>query len=101
MSTPQEATVANTDLWAKYFNDQWGRWLNPLGVPAASPVASIAAGTAAQVAGFLSLVAAGPIAWLYNTADADVMQITDEGSRELPFRLEPAEAESVEDHAAA
>jgi hypothetical protein len=101
MSTPQEATIANTDLWTKYFNDQWGRWLNPLGVPAASPMSSIAAGTAAQVAGFLSLVAAGPIAWLYNTADADITEPADEATRELPFRLEHAEAESIEDHAAA
>jgi hypothetical protein len=65
-----ESTAANADLWSRYFADQWGRWLNPLGEP--SPITEIAQGTGAQVAGFLSILAAGPIAWLYNANNADV-----------------------------
>lgn len=59
--TPQEATVANTDIWARYFEQEWSRWLSPFGPP--SPEATQT--TAARVAGFLTLVAAGPIAWMY------------------------------------
>ncbi len=63
-----EATVANADLWARYFQDQWSRWLDPFGVLAAAPVSQVAQGTAARVASFLTLVAAGPIAWMYGNA---------------------------------
>ena len=59
-----ESTTANADLWSRYFADQWGRWLNPQGEP--SPITEIAQGTGAQVAGILTMLAAGPIAWLYN-----------------------------------
>ena len=65
-----ESTTANADLWSRYFADQWGRWLNPLGEP--SPITEIAEGTGAQVAGFLTMLAAGPIAWLYNANTAAV-----------------------------
>ena len=65
-----ESTTANADLWSRYFADQWGRWLNPLGEP--SPITEIAQGTGAQVAGFLTMLAAGPIAWLYNANTANV-----------------------------
>ena len=65
-----ESTTANADLWSRYFADQWGRWLNPLGEP--SPITEIAQGTGAQVAGFLTMLAAGPIAWLYNANTATV-----------------------------
>ena len=65
-----ESTTANADLWSRYFADQWGRWLNPLGDP--SPITEIAQGTGAQVAGFLTMLAAGPIAWLYNANTASV-----------------------------
>ena len=54
---PQESTIANADLWTRYFQEQWG---------AGTPMAQIAEGAAAQVASFLTFVAAGPIAWLYN-----------------------------------
>ena len=67
-----ESTTANADLWSRYFADQWGRWLNPLGDP--SPITEIAQGTGAQVAGFLSILAAGPIAWLYNANTATVSE---------------------------
>jgi len=72
-----ESTTANADLWSRYFADQWGRWLNPLGEP--SPITEIAQGTGAQVAGFLTMLAAGPIAWLYNANTANVAD--DRGSR--------------------
>ncbi len=64
METHEAPTVANADLWTRYFQDEWSFWLNPLGAGAGTPVAE---GTAARVAGFLTLVAAGPIAWLYNS----------------------------------
>jgi hypothetical protein len=59
--TPQEATVANTDIWAHYFEKQWGRWLDPFGLA----TKEVTQGNAARVAGFLTLVAAGPIAWMF------------------------------------
>ena len=71
MTTPHEATVANADLWAHYFREQWSRWLAPFGAPEASPMSQVAEGTAARVASFLTLVVAGPIAWLYATSAAE------------------------------
>lgn len=96
----QDSTIANTDLWARYFQDQWSNWLNPLGVPAESPVAQVAEGTAARVAGFLTLIASGPIAWLYNSK-YDVAEIRPEGLYAFEDAPEmPAEHESIEDTAA-
>lgn len=71
MTTPHEATIANADLWAHYYREQWSRWLAPFGADAESPAAQIAEGAAARVASFLTLVAAGPIAWLYATSAAE------------------------------
>lgn len=79
--TPQEATAANADIWARYFEQEWGRWLTPFGGP--SPEA--AQTTAAQVAGFLTLVAAGPIAWMFA---ANAPQVR-------PLRPTPAPAASA------
>lgn len=62
---PPDAAVANADLWNKFFQDQWKAFLNPLGVETPAPVAQFAEGTAARVSGFLSMLAAGPIAWLF------------------------------------
>jgi hypothetical protein len=74
---PHETTVRNTDIWSRYFEQQWSRWLAPLGRSA--PVAEVTAGSAARVAGMLTLVAAGPIAWLYasNTNDAQKEDVED------------------------
>lgn len=66
---PPETTVANADLWTTYFRNEWSRWLAPTGGQA-SPLEAVAESTAAQVAGFLTLVAAGPIAWLYSGSAA-------------------------------
>jgi hypothetical protein len=85
--TPQETTIANADLWSKYFQDQWSRWLNPLGLPAANALAD---GTGARVAGFLALVAAGPIAWLYATQ-------ANETEAEAPVALAPAPEVDVDE----
>jgi hypothetical protein len=94
MATRPEPTVANADLWSKYFRDQWSRWLNPLGLE--GPVAEFADGTGARVANFLSLVAAGPIAFLYETKGADVVEIAgdDERASLRPYRAE-REAEAI------
>lgn len=82
---PPEATTANADLWTRYFQDQWSRFLNPLGGPAQDNVSEIAEGTAARVASFLTLVAAGPIAWMYNANAPSVMTPTDDEA-ERPAR---------------
>ena len=92
----QELTIKNTDLWTKYYQDQWSRMLNPFGLP----VPELAEGTAARVAGFLTIVAAGPIAWLYNTKEPQTTGAEDEALAALPVHM-PAELESIEDHAAA
>jgi hypothetical protein len=94
----QESTIANTDLWSRYFQEQWSRWLNPLGVQAASPVTQVADGTAARVAGFLTLVAAGPIAWLYSSNEPATM-IEREARVGAPLHV-AEDLESVEDSAA-
>lgn len=88
MTTPHEATIANADLWAHYYREQWSRWLAPFGAPAGSPVAQMADGAAARVASFLTLVAAGPIAWLYATSAAERGAVV----TELPQRREAAVA---------
>ena len=94
--TTQESTVANADLWGKYFEDQY-RWLTPIAGPDATRVA---AANGARVANFLTLVAAGPIAWLYNNS-APTSNVTPIRNgierRETDFRTD---LESVEEHAA-
>src|SRR4029079_16524788 len=87
-TTAEEPTVANADLWTKYFQDQWSAWL-----PA--PSAAVAEGTAARVAGFLTLVAAGPIAWLYSANTTNWTPLREEAPR-----IATAEMESIEDNAA-
>jgi hypothetical protein len=79
---PQEATAANADLWTRYFRDQWSSFLNPFGVPAATPASEFAEGTAARVASFLTLVAAGPIAWMYNANAPSVITVRDRTEEE-------------------
>jgi len=91
-----EPTTANADLWAKYFQEEWGRWFRPFGATGQTPVAQVAEGTAARVASFLSLVAAGPIAWLYSTNAPNVTPIR----RERPAFDVHGEFESIEDPAA-
>lgn len=94
---PQDSTVANADLWTKYFRDEWGRWMQPT-AGRESPLAAVAESTAAQVAGFLTLVAAGPIAWLYSSNTPSLTQLerrsTDPVSiaREEPAIVEPEAA---------
>lgn len=87
--TPQESTTANADLWSKYFQDEWSRWLDPFNLRAAASVTPVAEGTGARVAGFLTLVAAGPIAWLYsnNTAQAADRARDDANTLEQPLML--------------
>lgn len=92
--TTQESTIANADLWTRYFQNEWSRWLTP----ADSTAAAMAEGTGARVASFLTLVAAGPIAWLYNAnAYAPVTPIRDET---VVRPIGGAEMESVEESAA-
>jgi hypothetical protein len=74
----QDSTVANADLWTHYFRNEWSRWL----APSDSAASAMAEGTAARVASLLTLVAAGPIAWLYSANSPKV----------TPIRAEKAEA---------
>jgi hypothetical protein len=88
---PHDTTVRNADIWARYFEQLWQPWL---GLGAGAPVAEIAEGTAARVAGFLTLVAAGPIAWLYTS------NIAQTGNTAEPERL-PSRTASEQRSAAA
>lgn len=82
-----EPTISNADLWAEYFRREWGRWLNPLGLPASE----VTAATGARVAGLLSLVAAGPIAWLYSS-NAEIAPPLEVVPRERPEEAAEAAA---------
>jgi hypothetical protein len=96
---PQDSTVANADLWTKYFRDEWGRWMQP-SRGQDSPLAAVAESTAAQVAGFLTLVAAGPIAWLYSANAPSLSQI--ERRSTDPVSIAPEKPEiAVAEHTAA
>ena len=67
---PHESTAANADIWARYLEERWGRWLAPMG--ASEPLAEIVEGAAANVASILTLVAAAPIAWLFSANASEV-----------------------------
>lgn len=106
MKTVQDSTIANADLWSRYFQEQWSRqWWNPISGATPAPVAEMAEGTAARVANFLTLVAAGPIAWLYNSNAPQVMEIrgdTDDSGDAPINALDIApDLESVEEAAVA
>jgi hypothetical protein len=93
MKTP-EPTIANADIWAKYYRDQWG-------AAPGSPAAQIAEGTAARVANFLTMVALGPIALLSGSTYAPVRSVTT-AERQAEEAAAHAEdlLDTVEDHAA-
>ncbi len=88
---PHESTVANADLWARYFEEQWSRWLNPLGPSA--PLSEMAEGTAARIANLLTLVAAAPIAWLYSANAPHVSEIAQGRRPAEPGREDPGAGE--------
>ncbi len=91
--TTQESTIANADLWTRYFQNEWSRWL----APADSTASAMAEGTGARVASFLTLVAAGPIAWLYN---ANAPSATPESVATIVRPFDAGEMESIEESAA-
>ena len=96
----QEPTIANADLWTHYFRKEWGRWLDPLNASPDESLTQMAEGTAARVASFLTLVAAGPIAWLYSNNAPQVTQITGDEDDAVEEPLDFSERlESVEDAA--
>lgn len=88
MQRHESSTIANADLWSKYFQDEWSRFLNPLGVSQQSPVNQIAEGTGARIASFLTLVAAGPIAWLYASNESRTVAVSGEPEAEIDEDLE-------------
>jgi hypothetical protein len=91
----QDSTIANADLWNRYFQRQWSPWMTSGRHD--DPIAQVAAGAGARVANLLTLVAAGPIAWLYASNAPNVTPLR-------PLEAEPEdfsqELESVEEHAA-
>lgn len=93
----QSSTIANADLWSKYFQDQWS-WLSP-GGRHDDPMLQMAAGTGARVASLLTLFAAGPVAWLYAN-NAPGLAPHPPGSLHAVPAAPPDELESVEEYAA-
>ncbi len=89
----QDSTIANADLWTKYLHDQWSPWLRPF---AGADAVTVAAGAGARIASFLTLVAAGPIAWLYAASAPNITPIR-AGVRVTDYSRD---LESVEEHAA-
>lgn len=85
----ESSTIANADLWSHYFQKEWSRW------GSSAPVAEFAEGTAARVASFLTLVAAGPIAWLYMANEPRVAKIASEPGKVEPVRDLESELEMV------
>ena len=92
---PQDSTIANADLWSKYFQNQWS-WLSPTGRQD-DPMVQMAAGTGARVANFLTLVAAGPVAWLYANSAPKLAPLPTGGLRVVDGSHE---RESIEEYAA-
>jgi hypothetical protein len=90
--TQQESTVANADLWSRYFQNEWSQWMSPWASP------EVAASTAARVAGFLTFIAAGPIAWLYSANVPNVTHIEDYRAS-VPVSAAGSELESIEEAA--
>jgi hypothetical protein len=88
-----EPTAANADLWATYFRNEWRRWLSPFGGPSIAPVEEVADGTAARVAGLLSLVAAPTIGWMYRS---NAPQVT--GERSEAEQAADASVQAIEIH---
>ena len=71
--------------------------MEPLGLLADSAASAMAEGTAARVASFLTLVAAGPIAWLYSTKASQAAEGNGEVAA-IPVaddEVEPAEAAAL------
>lgn len=95
-ATPTEATIANADLWTRYFQNEWARWLALFGGPDAAPVTQMVEGAAARVASFLTLVAAGPIAQMYS-ANAPLVSAQTRPGEPVPIRTPeaPRQADSA------
>jgi hypothetical protein len=79
----QDATAANVALWAHYLDDEWGRLLGPFGqMDAAHAMAS-------AVAGWLAILTAPQIAWLYEDNAAVVSQHLAESRTRLERHVIP------------
>src|SRR5947199_4006220 len=55
----QDATASNAALWTSYFNQEWSRLLEPIGQQYAAQMLG------ASIAGWLAVVTAPQIAWIY------------------------------------
>ncbi|MDP9238831.1 MAG: hypothetical protein M3P30_15765 [Chloroflexota bacterium] len=64
----QDATAANAALWSHYFENEWGRLLEPIGQQYAAQMLG------AGIAGWLAIITAPQIAWLYERNAAVVSQ---------------------------
>jgi hypothetical protein len=85
----QDATAANVALWAHYFDNQWGRLLEPLGQ------ADVAHAIASAVAGWLALVTAPQIAWMYANNAAVVSQHLAENRTRLERHVIPEDFRAI------
>jgi hypothetical protein len=64
---PTETLEANEAIWSHYLRSQTHSWLDPLGLLGRSSVGrEVLDADASRIAGFLSAIAAGPFARLYN-----------------------------------
>ena len=67
--TQHESTVANSELWCKFLREQWSFWFDPFGLLVNSSTPDLLADrVAARIANLLTLVAFGPVAWLYQSS---------------------------------
>jgi hypothetical protein len=85
----QDATAANVALWAQYLDDEWGRLLGPLGQ------ADAAHAMASAVAGWLAIVTAPQIAWLYEENAAVVSQHLAESRTRLERHVIPEDFRAI------
>ena len=79
----QDATAANAALWSHYFENEWGRVLEPVGQHYAAQILG------AGIASWLAVVTAPQIAWLYERNAAVVSQYLAERRTRLERPLIP------------
>lgn len=79
----QDATAANAALWSHYFENEWGRVLEPVGQHYAAQILG------AGIASWLAVVTAPQIAWLYERNAAVVSQYLAERRTRLERHVIP------------
>lgn len=80
-----DPTAANTALWARYLEDQWGPWIDPLGQRYAAHA------IAAAVAGWLTLTYAPRVRRLYDENAPEVSRFAEEARMRREAEAVPPE----------